>query len=294
MNQPKIPSYGCWNPHAITFENSSTVGLSRYNTVFVDRNNTVYATNEYQEQVYVWYEDDSSGSKTSFDTLLRPTSLFVTIDGNIFVGDRDGSVEKLTPNAAKGVLVKKFDGGCDGLFVDVENNLYCSSRYTHRVMKQSLLTDANTSDVVAGTGTSGSTAKELNYPRGIFVDINLDLYVADCGNNRVQLFEVGEINGTTVAGNTGAFGISLSCPTAVYFDADKYLFIVDQNNNRIIRSTFNGFECVAGCSGVYGVASNQLSYPSVAAFDQYGNIFVADSLNYRIQKFIFMLNASGK
>ncbi len=293
MNQPKLPSYGCWNPQAITFGTSSTLGFYRH-TLFVDRNNTVYATDYYRKQVYVWYENDSTGSKTSFDTLLAPESLFVTIDGHIFVGDIEGSVEKLTTNAAKSVLVKTFDGGCYGLFVDIENNLYCSSAYTHRVMKQSLLTDANISIIVAGTGISGWSSKQLGNPRGIFVDINLDLYVADCGNNRVQLFEVGEIDGTTVAGNIGAFGITLSCPTAVYLDADNYLFIVDRDNNRIIRSNSDGFECVVGCSGIYGSASNQLSYPIAAAFDQYGNIFVADTSNYRIQKFIFMSNASGK
>ena len=37
---------------------------------------------------------------------------------------------------------------------------------------------------------------------GIFVDINLDLYVADYYNHRIQLFRLGELNGITVAGNT--------------------------------------------------------------------------------------------
>jgi hypothetical protein len=241
----------------------------------------------------VWRENGSSVSKSTFDTLSTAVSIFVTSDGNIFLGQEDGSVEKWTSNTTRSVVVT-FASECYGLFIDIDNNLYCSSMYTHRVMKHSLLADGNISTTVAGTGIGGSSSNELDNPHGIFVDINLDLYVADCGNNRVQLFKFGQINGTTVAGNIGALGITLNCPTAVYLDADKNLFIVDQGNNRIIRSNSNRFECVVGCSGVSGVASNQLNKPNTAAFDQYGNIFVVDTFNYRIQKFIFMSNASGK
>ena len=37
-------------------------------------------------------------------------------------------------------------------------------------------------------------------PRGIFVDTNLDLYVADRYNHRVQLFRSGQLDAVTVAG----------------------------------------------------------------------------------------------
>ena len=44
----------------------------------------------------------------------------------------------------------------------------------------------------------------MSHPVGIFVTIDLDLYVADYSNNRVQLFRSGERNGTAVAGNIGS------------------------------------------------------------------------------------------
>lgn len=59
-----------------------------------------------------------------------------------------------------------------------------------------------TSTIVAGTGTPGSRSKELNQPRGIFVDMNLNLCVTDCLNHRVQLFPSAQSNGITVAGNS--------------------------------------------------------------------------------------------
>jgi hypothetical protein len=131
-------------------------------------------------------------------------------------------------------------------------------------------------------------------PTTIFVNINFDLYVADCNNQRIRLFKFGEIIGITVVGDVESLSIRLSCPAAIFVDADGHLFIVEQGNHRIIGSNSNGFYCLAGCSGLKGGTSDQLNLPFTAAFDSYGNIFVADPYNYRIQKFNLMINTNGK
>ena len=147
--------------------------------------------------------------------------------------------------------------------------------------------------IVAGTGTAGFTSSMLDNPHGIFVDINFDLYVADCSNNRIQLFQLGRSNALTVAGSTAAGTITLNCPTAIVLDADKYLFIVDNGNHRVVGSGPDGFRCVVGCSGG-GAAANQLYYPSCLSFDSYGNLYVADQGNSRIQKFIVLNKTLSK
>ena len=107
-------------------------------------------------------------------------------------------------------------------------------------------------------------------------------------NNRIQLFQSGQLNATTVAGNTSStITISLNCPTGIVLDADKHLFIVDNSNHRIVGSGPNGFRCLVGCNGTGGSASDQLSYPMSLSFDSYGNIFVTDTGNNRIQKFVW-------
>ena len=93
---------------------------------------------------------------------------------------------------------------CYDLFVDTDNTLYCSMLYFHQVVLKSLNSESNALRIVAGTGSSNSTSTTLNAPRGIFVDINLDLYVADYGNHRIQLFRSGQLNATTVAGSTSS------------------------------------------------------------------------------------------
>jgi hypothetical protein len=100
----------------------------------------------------------------------------------------------------------------------------------------------------------------LCYPQGIFVNTNFDLYVADSGNNRIQLFKSGESNATTIIINGTSGNITLLNPRGVVLDADGHLLIVDTVNARIIGSDVNGFRCVAGCSGA-GSTAYQLVLP---------------------------------
>jgi DNA-binding beta-propeller fold protein YncE len=184
---------------------------------------------------------------------------------------------------------------CWDIFVDISNMLYCSLGERHQIIAKSLNYSTNTFSIVAGTGSADIALNTLNNPRGIFVDINFDLYVADCGNDRIQLFHSGKLFGTTIIGNGSSNStITLNCPTGIILDGDQYLYIVDHNNHRIVKSGPNGFQCLLACSGSSGSASNQLNGPWSLSFDSYGNIFVTDQGNSRIQKFVLSINSNGK
>ena len=163
----------------------------------------------------------------------------------------------------------------------------------HQVISKALDNRLNVWNVVAGTSAAGSTSVMLNSPRGIAVDTNLNLYVADCSNHRIQKYSYRQLNGTTVVGATVAGTISLNCPSEIILDADGYLFITDTHNHRIIGSGPNGFRCIAACSGV-GSTSTALYFPAKFSFDSYGNLFIADWGNSRIQKFLLLSNSCGK
>jgi hypothetical protein len=244
-------------------------------------------------RIVMWLEGSINFTKMISGGLNNPHSLFVTIAGDIYVdnGYTNGQVDKWTSNATNSTPAMYVSSSCYGLFIDVYDNLYCSVKSNHQVVMKSPDSNASTSAIVAGTGCSGSASNMLYNPYGIFVDINLNLYIADSGNNRIQFFIAGQLSGTTVAGN--GVSISLSQPTGITLDADGYLFIVDSYNNRVVGSGPNGFRCLVGCSGS-GSASNQLSLPHTLSFDSYGNMFVTDSSNNRIQNFLLATNSCGK
>ncbi|CAF1540628.1 unnamed protein product [Adineta steineri] len=225
-------------------------------------------------------------------------SLFVTSNGDVYIddGEKNGRVQKWIAETSTFDTVMNVNSSCDGLFVDINHSLYCSMPDHHQVVKRSLHDAVMASNrVAAGTGIGGSALNQLNSPRGIFVDANLDLYVADCNNNRVQLFQPGESNGVTVAGQYLLLNptFELRCPSGVILDAAKYLFIVDNNNHRIVLSGFNGFLCLVGCYGKSS-QSNQLNNPYSLSFDRSGNIFVTDSGNHGIQKFQYLEESCSK
>jgi hypothetical protein len=222
-------------------------------------------------------------------------SLFVTDNGDIYVdnGTNNSRVDRWIPNAGKSAPVMPINNACYGMFIDINSTLYCSIQGLHHIVKKSLASSVNQPVIAAGTNCPGPAPNMLYNPLGIFVDINLDLYVADCGNNRIQQFKSGELNGTTVAGNGASDDIVLSCPSGIVLDANGYLFIVDADNNRIIGSGPDGFRCLVGCFGE-GSTPDKLAFPGSLSFDSYGNMFVTDWGNARIQKFLLSTNSCSK
>ncbi len=249
------------------------------------------------DRILIWLNGSINPTRTISANLSNPFSIFVTINGDIYTDNNYSTyqVDKWTLNTNTSITVMNISSSCFGLFVDISNTLYCSVGELHQIVTESLSSISNTLTIVAGTGCLGSSSNMLNTPHGIFVDINFDLYVADSGNNRIQLFRSGQLSGITVAGTgSSTTTITLSYPAGIVLDADKYLFITDYQNNRIVGSGPNGFRCLVGCSASSNSASNQLYGPATLSFDSYGNMFVADWNNSRIQKFILLNNTYGK
>ena len=269
------------------------VGLNP-GVIFLDKNNTAYLTEYALNQTQIWSYGNTAPIKT-IGGLNYPAGLFVTSDDDIYIDNgNNGRVEKWTLNATTGVTVMNISASCFGLFVDINDTLYCSLGGQNKVLKTSLINGGTVPILAAGNGTMGSTPDRLSFPYGLFVDLTFNLYVADCGNDRIQLFQSGQLNGTSVAGAGAPNTITLNCPTEIMLDADGYLFIVEYNNNRIVASGPNGFRCLVGCSGVAGNLAYLLNSPCSFSFDTYGNLFVSDRLNSRIQKFSLATNSCGK
>jgi hypothetical protein len=291
FNQPKFCPNAVWNHTGITF------AIAEWNPygLFIHINNTIYATEQHTNRVQVWSSQGGTPIRSITSELNNPGAIFVATNGDIYVDSGNNHrVEMWTTDAENGTIVMNVPQQCLGLFIDINNILYCASSDQHQVIAKSLDEDAHSIRVVAGNGYCNATSNQLCHPNGIFVDLNSNLYVADFANRRIQKFLIGQSNGQTVAGN-GAIGtVDLSGPTAVVLDADNYLFIVDMTLKRIVGSGPDGYRCLIGCtsesSAVDGRTFTGLRH---LAFDSSGNIFVTDRENDRILKFFLATNSCG-
>ena len=285
FNQPKFNTNTIWFSNATTFADQN-ISLMLPWDIFINSKNTIYMVTSFLSPILFWTnESDIKSPKTISGNLTLPSSIFVTTNGDIYVDNAriNGGVDKWIEENDTWTSVFTAQSSCSDLFVDIDDSLYCSMLNDHKIDKR---WPNGTTTTIAGIGVAGSTLDMLDRPWGIFVDINFDLYVADSNNHRIQLFRLNQRNGITVAGNGSLrVTIKLKAPSSVILDGDQYLFIVDTDNNRIIGSNENGFYCLFGCSGE-GSTNDKLSNPLSMSFDSYGNIYVIDSFNTRIQKII--------
>jgi PKD repeat protein len=255
------------------------------------------------------------GGQATSAQLNSPRDVAVDSQGNVYIADyfnqrvRKVSGGIITTIAGTGTAGYSGDGGQatsaqlnypHSMAVDGQGNVYIADESNQRVRKVS----GGVITTVAGTGTAGfsgdggqATSAQLNFPEGVAVDGQGNLYIADSSNERIRKVSGGVI--TTVAG-TGTAGFSgdggqatsaqLSRPFHVTVDGQGNLFIGDLDNARVrkvsggVITTISGTG-TAGFSGDGGPAlSAQLNLPDGVAVDPQGNLFIADSGNHRVRE----------
>ena len=185
--------------------------------------------------------------------------------------------------------------------VDSSGNLYITDRNNHRIRK---VDSTGTITTIAGTGKDGfsgdggpATQAQLNFPTGVAVDGEGNLYIADAPNDRIRKVDsTGTI--TTIAGG-GGFGedggpatqVLLNLPYGVAVDGTGNLYIADTNSDRIRKVDSTGtITTIAGTgergfSGDGGPATQaSLNSPFGVAVDGAGNLYIADQYNNRIRR----------
>lgn len=227
--------------------------------------------------------------------LIDLKGIFVTKDGDIYIsgGTTDFRVDKWISKTNTWISVMFVNSACYDIFIDIHDHLYCSIFNQHQIVKTWLSSTTNKTTVVIGTGVRSSASNSLAHPRGIFVDINLNIYIADMYNHRIQFLRFGQLDGKTIVGSGSApTTIELIYPTDIALDGDQRLYVVEQGNHRIIQLDENHIRCIIGCIG-QGSSLDRLSSPTSISFDSYGNVYTVDYSNDRIQKFLLSKESYG-
>ena len=190
-----------------------------------------------------------------------------------------------------------------GVAVDSLGNLYFADYDNDRIRKVDIngvitTVAGNGSIGFAGDGSAATNAM-LDYPTGVAVDSLGDLFIADFYNERIRKVDVNGIiatvagNGSaTYAGDGGAAtNASLYYPSCVTVDSVGNLYIADEENNRVRKVSTNGIISTFAGNGGYGftgdgsAATNAtFDYPTGVAVDSRGDLFIADSDNYRVRE----------
>jgi hypothetical protein len=200
------------------------------------------------------------GGPATSAKLCTPVGVFVDSKNNVYIADWSNHVIREVSNGTINTIAGNGTGGYLGdggpaitarlnhpasMAVDSSGNVFIADEYNHRIREVTAATGIITT--VAGTGVGGFNGDgealfaELQYPQGVILDANENLFIADTNNHRVRWLSPDGIlttfGGLGFAGFNGdgimALQAELFYPSAVTQDTTGNVYVADQSNWRI-------------------------------------------------------------
>ncbi len=269
------------------------------------------------------YEDGFSGDggPATAAHLYYPSAMTFDAAGNLYICDQDnqrirkvntsGIISTIAGNGTAGyagngtsALAAEFQYPT-GIAVDATGNIYICDNNNHRIRK---ISASGIITTVAGNGVAGfnldgvlGTSAELNYPADVAVDATGNVYISDQENSRIRKIDplgiITTIVGTGTAGYSGDGGLAtdaqIAFPQGIKIDHSGNLYIADAGNNCVRMVDGTGFITTLAGSHLRGFSGDggpalvaKLNDPSGVAVDQWGNLYIADSRNYRLREIV--------
>ncbi len=263
-----------------------------------------------QAQTLTTFAGSSAGYNTGSGTTAqfnRPYGIAFDGGGAVVLTDQNNyRVRKIFSDGSTGLLAGSgvagnINGtgaaaqfsGLAGVARDGFNNTYVTDVNFNTIKK---ITSSGVVTTVAG-GTEGNAdgigaAAQFNRPYGLTSDINGNLYVSDTYNHRIRKISAAGVV-TTLAGSTQGYAdgtgtaAQFNHPFGIAVDGAGNVYVGENCRIRKITpagvvTTFAGG--TPGFANGNGTAAQFQNGINGIATDAAGNLFVADTYNYRIRK----------
>lgn len=223
--------------------------------------------------------------------LIGPEFTYVISDVQVstLAGGEKGFLDESVLNAKFNTLYS--------MCVDAQGNIYVADFFNEKIRKIVIGSGGGVVSTLAGSTAgfsegNGDEAK-FNQPRGIAIDTDGNIYVADSDNDRIRKITAnGDV--TTLAGLTKGFSDGIgsdarfNSPGDIATDLQGNVYVVDGGNHKIRKITPSGdVTTLAGSTKGFADATGadaQFHFPEGIAVDKEGNVYVADKGNHKIRK----------
>jgi YVTN family beta-propeller protein len=263
--------------------------------------------------VYVGVESAGGDGGRVYKIATNGTLTIVAGNGAYFY-------EIASNNGDGGPAIDATLGPVGGLAIDSQQNLYIADDEYNSIRKVNALTGV-ISTVAGGATSVCATATDVlgdgcpatmaifDGPSQVYVDANLNIFIADSGYERIRevvaatgLMQTVAGGATTVCENStdtvgdgcAATSAILGGPAGVFTDSSNNIYIADTANNRVreVNASTGIIQTIAG-TGTAGFSGDgaaattaQVSDPRGLFLDSFGNVYFSDYSNSRIREII--------
>lgn len=225
---------------------------------------------------------------SNLPTWMSQSTLVTTLSGQGPTGSfADGTLEEA-----------RFDGP-NNLVITRNGTMFVADQYNNRIRKIDVNGIVSTfAGSTSGFADGDGSSAKFYYPKGLALDSEENLLVADAGNDRIRKITpegiVTTIAGTDSAGylDGEALKAKFDYPDGILVANDGSIYVAENHHIRQITTSGN-VVTIAGSTGGYldgNGTSAQFFGCSGMALDKDGFLFVADAFNNRIRK----INSQGE
>lgn len=263
------------------------------------------------------------GALATSALLNTPVGVAVGADGSVYIADTNNDrIRKVAPNGIITTIAGSVGGfagdggpataarlnGPDFIILDPAGNIYFTDYLNLRVRKiatNGIITTVAGTGRVTMSGDGGPATAADGAPCWIALGPDGSLYYTDDGDARLNGYKrvrrvapngiVTTVAGTGIAGFTGDGGpatqAQMRSASGVAVDASGNIFVADAASARIRKVEPNGIIRTYAGTGTAGAAGDggaalqaQLNFPSGMVVDSVGNLYFADTRNFKIRK----------